>query len=84
MKTLSAGKRQKEEIQYFVNTIGWDRIDNPKLKALMKLRLDHEDATLDELADLLSEELTSSVSKSNINHLFRYLHSEYQKAHHEQ
>ncbi len=84
VKTLSAGKRQKEEIQYFVNTIGWDRIDNPKLKALMKLRLDHEDATLDELADLLSEELTSSVSKSNINHLFRYLHSEYQKAHHEQ
>jgi DNA-binding protein WhiA len=79
-KTLKASQRQVEEIQYFVSVLGYDRIDNPKLKALMKLRLDHPDATLDELARLLSEELASEVSKSNVNHLFRYLDEEYQKA----
>jgi DNA-binding protein WhiA len=83
-KTMAAAKRQKEEIEYFVGTIGWDRIDNPKLKALMKLRLAHEDATLDELSEMLSDELACSVSKSNINHLFRGLHQEYLKNHHGQ
>lgn len=81
-KTLKAAERQKMEINYFVNTIGYDRIDNEKLKALMRLRLLHEDATLEELAHLLSEELSSTVSKSNVNHLFRHLDSEYKKATH--
>jgi DNA-binding protein WhiA len=79
-KTVKAAERQKKEIQYFVDTLGYDRIDNPKLKALMKLRLAHEDASLEELAKLLSEELNTEITKSNINHLFRYLDSEYKKA----
>jgi len=82
-KTLEAAKRQKAEIEFFVKTVGWERIDNPKLKSLMKLRLEHEDATLDELAEMLSEELAATVTKSNINHLFRYIHQEYQKARHD-
>jgi DNA-binding protein WhiA len=79
-KTLKAAERQKTEILYFVKLLGWERIDNPKLKALMHLRLEHEDASLDELAKLLSEELNTTISKSNINHLFRYLDQEYKKA----
>lgn len=82
-KTLSTGKRQKEEIEYFASTMGLDNVSNPKLQALMKLRLEHEDASLEELASLLSEELSTTISKSNVNHLFRYLHEEYKKAHHE-
>jgi DNA-binding protein WhiA len=52
-------------------------IANLKLRALMELRLAHPDASLEELAELLSEELASSVSKSNVNHLFRSLHNLY-------
>ena len=46
----------------------------------MRLRLDHQDATLEELAKLLSEELNTTISKSNVNHLFRNLNYEYRKA----
>jgi DNA-binding protein WhiA len=82
MKTSKAADRQIEEINYFLSTIGYEKIDNPKLKALMKLRLAHPDLSLEELAGLLSEELATTISKSNVNHLFRYLHEEYIKAHH--
>jgi cell division protein WhiA len=79
-KTLKASERQVHEINYFVSVLGYDRIENAKLKALMKLRLAHPDATLEELAKMLSEELAAEVTKSNINHLFRYLDEEYKKA----
>lgn len=79
-KTLRASERQIEEIDYFVEKLGYDKINNEKLKALMKLRKSHPDATLDELAKMLSEELAAEVSKSNVNHLFRYLDEEYRKA----
>jgi len=81
-KTLHASERQVEEINYFVKTLGYDKIENEKLKALMRLRLSHPDASLGELATLLSEELASEVSKSNVNHLFRYLDDEYRKVPH--
>lgn len=80
-KTLSSSKRQIEEIEYYVAKHGWSGIESPKLKELMKLRLDHPDASLEELAVLLSTELASTVSKSNVNHLFRFLHQEYLKDH---
>jgi DNA-binding protein WhiA len=79
-KTAKAAERQIKEIRYFVDLLGYDKIDNPKLKALMKLRLAHEDASLEELAAMLSEELAATISKSNVNHLFRYLDEEYRKA----
>ena len=69
-----------EELCSTVEKLGYDKINNEKLKALMKLRKSHPDATLDELAKMLSEELAAEVSKSNVNHLFRYLDEEYRKA----
>lgn len=79
-KTAKAAERQIKEIRYFVDLLGYDKIDNPKLRSLMKLRLAHEDASLEELAEFLSEELATTISKSNVNHLFRYLDEEYRKA----
>ena len=76
-KTMSAASRQLMEIRYFQDNGGFSSFQNPKFEALMKLRLEHEDASLDELAELLSDELASTVSKSNINHLFRELHQRY-------
>lgn len=81
-KTQKAAERQIAEIHYFVDLLGYDKIENPKLRALMKIRLEHEDASLEELAKLLSEELNTTISRSNVNHLFRYLDQEYRKAHH--
>lgn len=79
-KTLKSSELQIEQINYFVEKNGWDGIDNEKLKTLMKLRLEHPDASLNELANLLSEELNTAISRSNVNHLFRYLKDEYNAA----
>ena len=79
-KTMKAAERQIEEIEYFQSHGGLYAITNLKLRHLMKLRLDHQDSTLDELAELLSEELNTEISKSNVNHLFRALHVMYQEA----
>lgn len=81
-KSQRAGERQLKEIAYFQSQ-GASRIDNAKLKALMALRLKNPDASLKELAEMLSEELNASVSKSNVNHLFRSLDAEYKKVRHE-
>jgi DNA-binding protein WhiA len=81
-KTMSASSRQKREIEYFVAHGGLDLIENQKLRILMELRLQNPDASLDELAALMSEELGATVSKSNVNHLFRSLHERYEDARH--
>ena len=45
----------------------------------MDLRVNNPDASLEELAVMLSEELATTISKSNVNHLFRYFHALYEK-----
>jgi len=79
-KTTKAAERQILEIHYFEKSVGFDKIDNPKLKSLLQLRLKNPDASLDDLRRMLSEELNTAISKSNVNHLFRSLDEEYQKA----
>ena len=79
-KTQEAASRQLMEIRFFAER-GYQDITSPKLRILMGLRLAHEDATLEELAELLSEEIASTVSKSNVNHLFRKLHALYLEHH---
>lgn len=77
-KTMEASQKQVRAIEYFVEHDGWGYFDNPKKKALMELRLEHKDASLDELRELLSEKLATTISKSNVNHLFRNLLEEYE------
>lgn len=79
-KTIAVGSRQEEEIRFLIEANGWGAYSGKK-KALMELRLSHGDASLSELASLLSEELNATVSKSNINHLFREIHTEYEESH---
>ncbi len=76
-KTLKSAKEQIENIQIVTKYYGPTPLDNEKLGALMALRLQHEDANLGELAELLTEKLASDkpISKGNINHLFIKLKS---------
>ena len=71
-KTLKSAQEQIENIKIVQKFYDSNVLNNPKLSALMELRLIHEDANLQELADLLSEKLASEkpISKGNINHLF--------------
>ena len=74
-RVVSASKRQIEEINYIFKKEGKENISNPKLLACMELRIKNPDASLDELSKLLSSELNTEISRSNINHLLRYVHT---------
>lgn len=76
-KTLETGKRQVDEIKDIDAKLGIDNIRNIKAKELCKLRLENENASLNELAELLSKRLDRPITKSNINHLFRSIHEMY-------
>lgn len=74
-KTMNAAKRQIEEIKIIEKALGsLDNLLNPKLTTLMRLRLEHDDCSLQELAFLLSKELDEPISRSNINHMLRNIH----------
>lgn len=76
-KTLATGQRQVAHINYLLEKRGWNAFPGEKMATLMRLRLSHPEASMNELAELLSEELSSTVTKSNINHLFRALEEQY-------
>ena len=78
-RTVSAGQKQIEQIKAIDKVIGIDNITNKKARILCHLRLEYESASLLELARMMSEELNTPVSKSNINHLFRYLNNLYSR-----
>ena len=46
---------------------------------LARLRLENPDASLEKLSELMSQEFGATISKSNINHLFRKLHETYER-----
>ena len=77
-KSLLASSKQILYIEDYKNRVGLEHIHNPKLKLLMELRLAHQEASLDELATMMSEELATTISKSNVNHLFRFLKQQYE------
>lgn len=78
-RTIETGQRQVEEITLIDQALGVDNITNIKEKVLCRLRLNNEAASLQELADLMSEKFKTPISKSNINHLFRSLHLLYER-----
>lgn len=79
-RTLSSSERQLKEISYFKSHGGFSSFSNSKVAILAEIRINHPDSSLSELSELLSEELSSTVTKSNINHLFREMDEEYRRA----
>lgn len=78
-KVYDTGKRQVEEINTINNNLGIKNIGNEKAQILCELRLQNEYASLLDLANLMSEKMGKPITKSNINHLFRYIHELYEK-----
>lgn len=78
-KSLSTGARQVEEINYLKERGLLSKIKNPKSEIVCRLRLENPEMPLGEIAELLSEEIATTVSKSNVNHLFREIHQLYEK-----
>lgn len=69
-KTVEAGLRQVENIRYLVAAVGWERIP-PGLQEIAALRLQHPEASLKELGQMLAPPL----GKSGANHRLRRLES---------
>lgn len=69
-KTLQIAKTQVENIQKIEKRIGIKNLQNKKLQELCYLRLENQEATYSELARALSEKFNTTVTKSNVNHLF--------------
>ena len=76
-RTIETGQRQAEEIRVIDQNLGIDNLGNIKERELCHLRLENETASLQELADMMSERFKKTITKSNINHLFRSIHEFY-------
>ena len=77
-KTFRTAERQIAEIKEIDSKIGIDSIPISKVRLLCHLRLENETASMQDLAEMMSEQLNKEVSKSNINHLFRKIHEIYE------
>ncbi|MBQ6731207.1 MAG: DNA-binding protein WhiA [Bacilli bacterium] len=82
-RTIETGSRQVEEIKLIDQLLGIDNLGNLKERELCHLRLANESASLQELADLMSEKFKKTITKSNVNHLFRSIHEFYERLNHD-
>lgn len=78
-KTIRIAKEQIKEIKYIDEVLGIHNFHNQKKELLCYYRLENDSLSMSDLARKMSEELGYTVSKSNINHLFRDLHELYVK-----
>ena len=69
-KSVDKANEQIEIINFIDKKIGIHNIDNEKLRLLCELRVKEVEATYSDLANMMSEKLGKTVSKSNVNHLF--------------
>ena len=67
-KTVSAARKQIEDIEYIQNTVGLDKLPH-NLRDIAALRLEEPDATLKELGEMSEP----PVGKSGVNHRLRKL-----------
>lgn len=74
-KTTDAAKKQIKDIKIIDKVLKIENVQNKKHQALMRLRLEHDDYTMFELAQELTKILNQEISKSNINHMFRAIHT---------
>lgn len=63
-KTIGAAFRQIENIKLIENTVGLDQLPD-KLREIAILRMEHEEVSLKELGELVSN---GKISKSGVNH----------------
>lgn len=70
-KTIENSTLQINYIKFIDRKLGIKNISNQKIKNLCLLRLKYPEATYNDLAKYLGEEMEINISKSNVNHLFR-------------
>ncbi len=70
-KTIAAARKQREAIMLIEKKVGIKQLDHPKLEMLCRLRLKHDSSNLEELAVMMSQHFKKTISKSQLNHLFR-------------
>lgn len=76
-RIYETGLRQVKEIKVIDEKLGIENIGNKKISLLCALRLENESASLLDLSNIMSERLKKTVTKSNVNHLFRKIHEMY-------
>ena len=73
-KIYETAQRQINEIKFIDSRLGLSNIANDKIRFLCEIRLENDAASLQELSSLLSEKMNKTITKSNVNHLFRAIH----------
>lgn len=67
MKSLSAARRQIEDIEWILNYRALDSL-SPKLQHVIEVRKEHPEASMNELCDLCYERYGEVISKSGMKH----------------
>lgn len=78
-KTISSASKQIKDIKFLQSKGYFAKINNPKIDAIVKIRLANESISMQELADRINKDLKTSITKSNVNHILRKLHLEAEK-----
>ena len=78
-KTIKTGMKQIENIHYLQENDLIDLLDD-NLKVIVEYRLKYPEASLQELADIISMETDYDITKSGINHHFRKIKELVKKA----
>lgn len=73
-KTINTAKRQLADIAKIESLKGLGYLKKEKLILVASLRKENESASLEDIANMMSESLKTPISKSNVNHLFRRIH----------
>ena len=69
-KTIETATRQVEDIQYLIDEVGLDLLDD-KTKEAANYRLKYPESSLLELSEIISLETGNKITKSGLNHRFR-------------
>ncbi len=78
-KTVAAAQKQVQQIEMIDQIMGISNIANSKMRTLCELRLEYESASLNELAELMSERLEVEITRSNVAHIFNSIENLYFK-----
>ena len=78
-RIYDTANKQIKEIKVIDEKLGIDNITNEKVRMLCKLRLENEAASLLELSEIMSSIMNKTITKSNVNHLFRKIHELYER-----